>query len=187
MSLVLEKGTFFCLDDLKKITVPADATAIITPLIGEFPAEMIPKLKEIGFARVALDVQGYTRQLNPKGEVTQANWLEKEKYLPYVDYLKIDNKESKVLFGTDDIRQGSLAAMKLGVAHVVATCADGVLFTQRKAKEALTPAQFGSLTLDDCESEWRPWKLPRTPECRTGRGIYIFIIIIIIYAFFFFI
>ena len=134
------------------------------------PEALLPTLKEKGFKYVGLDVQGFTRQLHD-GKVNQGDWVGKDKYLPYIDILKIDNKESLMLFGTANLQEGSLAALRMGVSTVVATSAEGVLFSTRKPHVAAGPAP--GLSADDCMFEWREWKLPRTPECRTGRGLYL--------------
>ena len=176
MSYVRSKCASFEESDFSTLQPPSPSIAIVTPLIGEFPESALQLLKtKCGITYVCLDVQGFTRQLTDSGTVTQGDWKNKHIYLPSIDILKIDNKESEVLFGTRDLHQGSTAALSLGVKYVVATSAEGVLFSCRKADlkdgKAQPSSSSSSVNEEDCIFEWREWKQPRTPECRTGRGL----------------
>ncbi|KAH7830501.1 putative carbohydrtae kinase [Monocercomonoides exilis] len=163
VSIVKDRSALFIEDDLKLLPKNDEGVAIVTPLIGEFPPELFQKLVELGYQTIVTDVQGFTRKLSPEGTVMQGDWEEKEKFLPLITVLKIDNKESMVLFGTPDLRKGSVELLKRGVKIVVATSAEGVLFSSY-------PESSQPFSEEKCVFEWREWKQPKTAECRTGRG-----------------
>ncbi|KAA6402532.1 MAG: putative carbohydrate kinase [Streblomastix strix] len=192
VSVVHARTTEFTKDEIKSsVEEDEDRIFIVTPLAGEFPAELLPFLRsDVAAKRIAVDVQGFTRHVNESnGTVEITDWVEKEKYLSQIDALKIDNKEALVLVGTDDILEASRVLLKMGVRDlIVATCTEGVLFTRRKQQtqnldqntdqtSKAEPNQIKndlqsdfSQSDDEYQYEWRKWGPPLTPESRTGRG-----------------
>ncbi len=82
---------------------------------GDIPLSVIKYLKSLGLT-ISLDVQGYLRRIRNK-KVSLIKWKDKEKFLKYVDILKADKKEAKVLTG----KTGRAALAAMGPAEVVIT------------------------------------------------------------------
>jgi len=101
VSYVRSKASTFMEDE---VPVASEGSAVIvTPLCGEFPAALLPRLRTNGFQFVAVDVQGYTRNVGTNGEVSQGDWVGRSEWLPFVDVLKIDNKGPRTLIIVLDV------------------------------------------------------------------------------------
>ncbi|MDE7220736.1 MAG: ribokinase [Oscillospiraceae bacterium] len=68
-------------------------------LYGDFPNELIEFLHQKGL--VSADAQGFLRH-NENGKLCFHDWADKEKYLPYMDFLKTDAAEAEILTGLTD-------------------------------------------------------------------------------------
>ena len=68
-------------------------------LYGDFPNALIESLHRKGM--VSADVQGFLRH-NENGKLRFHDWADKEKYLPYMDFLKTDAAEAEILTGLTD-------------------------------------------------------------------------------------
>jgi hypothetical protein len=143
----------FCAEDL----VGINSTIVhINPLsYGEFPDELIPKVKEINPSVLYLvaDAQGFIRHIDMAngGNVSHKDWAAKEKYLKYFDLFKVDEKEAIVLTGEKDLKKAVKILHRMGAQLVLGTYDEGVCLFDGNA---LYEASFG------------PWKV----EGRTGRG-----------------
>lgn len=88
-------------------------------LYGDYDDGLIPYLSTKG--KVAVDAQGYLRRAAPDGKMYFQDWLDKEKYLPCVDYLKTDAVEAEILTGTSDRRKAAFSLCEKGAKEVVIT------------------------------------------------------------------
>ena len=86
---------------------------------GDLPDELIPF--SASRAKVALDVQGVLRYANDKGEMKYLDWEDKEKYIPFIHFLKTDAMEAKVLTGYDDRVEAAKKLAKWGAKEVMIT------------------------------------------------------------------
>jgi sugar/nucleoside kinase (ribokinase family) len=69
---------------------------------------------------ISLDVQGMLRASH-EGTVREMDWPEKRKALPYVDILKADEKEAKILSGEVTERAAAVALSSTGPTEVLVT------------------------------------------------------------------
>lgn len=71
--------------------------------------------------RISLDVQGLLRKI-VDGEVRETDWREKESGFGYVDILKADEHEARILSGEDEVEKAAVTLSSLGPKEVVVTC-----------------------------------------------------------------
>ncbi len=86
--------------------------AIITSYIGNIGLNVLKNLKKKSTEEeegnlLALDAQGFTKYVNPSGELNYVPWLEKEKYLEYTDILKLNTAELYYLTGKSTMASAS--------------------------------------------------------------------------------
>jgi sugar/nucleoside kinase (ribokinase family) len=86
---------------------------------GEFDSEMIKFLHNKG--KVALDVQGFLRNVGKNKEMFFKDWEEKKKYLPFIDYLKTDAAEAEIITGTKDRKKAAEMLFGWGVKEIMIT------------------------------------------------------------------
>ncbi len=87
-------------------------------LADDMGVEMIKALSLKG--KVSLDVQGFLREVNNQ-EVVAIDWADKKEGLRYIDILKANEYEMKVLTGVTDIRAGAKLLFDWGVKEVIIT------------------------------------------------------------------
>ena len=87
-------------------------------LADDMGVEMIKALSLKG--KVSLDVQGFLREVNNQ-EVVAIDWADKKEGLQYIDILKANEYEMKVLTGVTDIRAGAKLLFDWGVKEVIIT------------------------------------------------------------------
>lgn len=92
-------------------------------LVDDFDLEFLKKAKER--AIVALDVQGFTRK-PIEGKIEYVKWDWMEKGLKYIDFLKTDSREARILTGYEDPIKASEILKSLGAREVVITSQEGV-------------------------------------------------------------
>ena len=85
-------------------------------LYGDYPDELFPYLKERG--KIAADAQAFLRH-NEDGILVFHDWGQKHALLPYLDFLKTDAAEAKILTGTDDRREAARILHEWGAEEVV--------------------------------------------------------------------
>jgi len=101
---------------------------------GEIPEVLIEELSHRG--KIALDVQGFLRAPD-QGTLVFSEWKEKERYLPYVHFLKADRREAYFLTGNSEIEDMIRSIHKWGVKEVLitddqgVTVSDGVLILRK--------------------------------------------------------
>jgi sugar/nucleoside kinase (ribokinase family) len=149
---MLSLGAPFTEDDLRHIT--SEVLVINALWYGEFPPEFIPKVKLScpSVKYLVADAQGFVRHvikqsttLNTNnnsnntnlhtnsttdtttgGRMVHTDWVEKEKYLKYLDLLKIDSSEGRILTGHKDVKEAMRILYEKGAKMVLATSTEGV-------------------------------------------------------------
>jgi len=118
-------------DGTKKVTIKSDAgpiidvpsmdcdVALVGSYFGQIGLKVLQTLKKPENI-VALDAQGFIKYRNPDGTVNQVPWLEKEKYLPYTDILKLNANELYYLTGKTTLNS-AMELLKLGPKVVTLT------------------------------------------------------------------
>ncbi len=87
-------------------------------LADDMDVAMIKALSRKG--KVSLDVQGFLREVKSQ-EVVAIDWADKKEGLQYIDILKANESEMKVLTGVTDIREGAKLLFDWGVKEVIIT------------------------------------------------------------------
>ena len=95
---------------------------LINSYFGNVDLKVLKKLKTEDNL-LALDAQGFIKYKNPGGEISNVPWLEKEKYLKYVDILKLNARELYFLTGKTTLNSAS-ELLKLGPKIVTLTLAE---------------------------------------------------------------
>ena len=116
---------------------------------GEFDSGMIKFLYNKG--KVALDVQGFLRNVGEDKEMVFKDWKKKKAYLPYIDYLKTDAAEAEIMTGTKDRKKAAEMLFGWGAKEIMITHNKEVLIYNGK-KHYTCPLK------------------PRNLSGRTGRG-----------------
>ncbi len=116
---------------------------------GEFDNGMIKFLYNKG--KVALDVQGFLRNVGEDKEMVFKDWKKKKEYLPYIDYLKTDAAEAEIMTGTKDRKKAAEMLFGWGAKEIMITHNKEVLIYNGK-KHYTCPLK------------------PRNLSGRTGRG-----------------
>jgi sugar/nucleoside kinase (ribokinase family) len=115
---LLSRATPFSPADL-----PADAKTKIVYLaglfVGELPDSLIEELK--GRGKIAADAQGLLRRADATGAMLFADWKNKKKYLPFVDYFKTDAAEAEILTGLKDREEAARVLASWGAREVMVT------------------------------------------------------------------
>jgi len=86
---------------------------------GEFDSEMIKFLQNKG--KIALDVQGFLRNVGENKEMVFKDWKKKKEYLPYIDYLKTDAAEAEIMTGTKDRKKAAEMLFGWGAKEIMIT------------------------------------------------------------------
>lgn len=87
-------------------------------IAGDFDGEMIKELSLKGM--VAVDVQGFLRNAENANMVFR-DWTYKEKYLPFVDFLKTDAAEAEIMTGCEDRKEAAKILYKWGAKEIMIT------------------------------------------------------------------
>ena len=135
----------FVPEDLTNLSVKIAQLGPLTS--GEMSAEFIEAVAATG-ARVALDIQGYTRRIE-SGAVHQHRCDNTAALLRAVTYLKADDSEARTVTGLTDVRDAARALQRMGPREVLITFADR-----------------GSLVLDPRAVPSRAKAPCRGPDCR---------------------
>lgn len=86
---------------------------------GDFDGELFAEAAKHG--KVAVDVQCLLRHVEPGKTMAFHDWAEKEKYLPYIDYLKTDAAEAEILTGLTDRAEAAKLLHSWGAKEVLIT------------------------------------------------------------------
>lgn len=109
-------------DTITSKDIPMDITSHIFHLagliVGDFDDDLIEYLA--GKGKVAVDVQGFLRS-EIDGAMIFKDWVNKEKRLPYITYLKTDAAEAKILTGLDDREAAAKQLYGWGAKEIMIT------------------------------------------------------------------
>ena len=112
------RGTPFTAEDFADLP-ESEIYHLAGLLCGDYDENLIPFLSTKG--KVAVDVQGYLRHAASDGKMYFEDWQEKEKYLPYIDYLKTDAAEAEILTGATDRKKAAFLLCEKGAKEVLIT------------------------------------------------------------------
>lgn len=71
-------------------------------------------------AKISLDIQGLLRNVE-KGSVVNVDWDEKDEGLAYVNILKANRMEARIISGEDDIKKAAIKLSSHGIDEIVIT------------------------------------------------------------------
>jgi sugar/nucleoside kinase (ribokinase family) len=129
-------------------------------LRGELPDELIQPLSER--AEVALDVQGVLRRQRGERLVFE-DWVDKERFLPRITYLKTDAAEAQIMTGEADREKAAAILKQMGAREVMVTHHTEVLVAAegRIYRTPFTPKNLSGRTGrgDTCFSSYLAWRL----------------------------
>lgn len=129
-------------------------------IAGELPIEEIPALAEK--FTIAIDAQGVLRH-DVDGTLEFRKWDDKERYLPYITYLKTDAAEAQILTGIEDREQSARILSDMGAREVMVTHGSEVILVSggRTHRQPLTPQNLSGRTGrgDTCFAAYLAWRL----------------------------
>ena len=125
---IYPEGTDFRIQNVKCVAQPFSIEDIpdissqifhLGPLTKEdVPLEILRHLSKKG--KISLDIQGFLRKIE-KGEVKSVDWGEKDEGLAYVNILKTDETEAKILSGKDNIKKAAEKLSAYGIDEIIIT------------------------------------------------------------------
>lgn len=113
---VLAKADPFSMKGLEDID--ADIYHLGSLLAEDFPIEVIKGLSRKGL--VSVESQGYLREVRGT-DVYAVDWANKQEALPYIHFLKVNEREMEVLTGYSDPQQAARQLHEWGVKEVLVT------------------------------------------------------------------
>lgn len=135
---VLAKADPFSIESMEGVS--ANYFHLGALLADDFSPEFVKALSQRG--KVSMESQGYLREVRDKN-VFAVDWPDKEEVLQYVDVLKANEMEMKVLTGTTDVYEAAIKLYSWGVKEVLLTLGsmgsviyDGSAFTMIPAYQA---------------------------------------------------
>jgi len=94
---------------------------------SEFDMDLIKGLKDRGYS-LSVDMQSFVRQITPvTHEINFGDVKNKEEIVSYMDKVKLDIVEAKVLTGTDNLEEAAKIVEKWGCPEILITHSQGVL------------------------------------------------------------
>ena len=94
----------------------------IGAIANEVDTSVLMKISKTN-APIALDLHGFVRKFNKKGEMSVSDWSEAEKYLKYVTFLKGTDKEARALTGLKNLQDIVRFISGMGPKVVILTLA----------------------------------------------------------------
>ncbi len=107
----------FSIQDINYVTAPIFHLGPLT--FNEIPLQLLEELSKRGVI-ISLDGQGYLRRI-VNGVVSQNNWSDKRIGLAFVDILKVNAIEARILSGEHDLEKASLKLAEFGPTEVIIT------------------------------------------------------------------
>ncbi|MFQ6115203.1 MAG: PfkB family carbohydrate kinase [bacterium] len=107
-------------------SVHAKAFLINASTRGEVNLCVIKELRKKD-AMIVADVQGFLRVISPDGTLKNEPWPEKQEVLSFIDILKTDAMEAKMLTGESNIKVSARLLADFGPGEIVLTHRDGLL------------------------------------------------------------
>ncbi|NVM01038.1 MAG: hypothetical protein HWN67_01765 [Candidatus Helarchaeota archaeon] len=92
----------------------------IGAIANEIDISVLTKISKTN-SPISLDLHGFVRKFNKKGEMSLGNWPEAEKFLKYVTFLKGDDKEARALTGLKNLQDSVRFIASMGPKIVVIT------------------------------------------------------------------
>ena len=111
----------FTMDELNKINT--QILSLCPLMVGEMEESLIIELGKK--YKISLDIQGFLRAVTGK-ELLPVDWVNFEKVLSAVTYIKTDQVEANLLLGTTDIEKAVRQISDLGPSEIVLTNKEGV-------------------------------------------------------------
>ena len=105
----------FYFDEIRDITT--DIYYFAGLIDGDFDEDMIKDASMYG--KTALDTQAVLRYVREDGNMDFRDWANKKKYMPYIEYLKADAKEAKILTGCDDRYEAAKVLKEYGAKEIM--------------------------------------------------------------------
>lgn len=90
----------------------------------EITIDFLKHLKAKGYV-VSLDSQTFLRNIED-GRIVHRDWTEKREGLQYADFLKVDDVETKILTGYDNLLDAVKQLVDWGANEILVTCKDGI-------------------------------------------------------------
>jgi len=90
----------------------------------EITVDFLKRLKAMGYV-ISLDAQTFLRDIDG-GRIVHKDWKEKKEGLQYIDFLKVDDLESKTMTGYDDLESAAKQLVDWGAREILLTCREGV-------------------------------------------------------------
>ncbi len=118
ISTALATADPFLLTDIPE-NITARIIHLASLIYGEYQADLIQLLSKK--AKIAVDVQGFLRNVGEKGKLVYKNWEDKKNYLPYIDYLKTDAAEAAYLTGETSTRKAARILHHWGAKEIMIT------------------------------------------------------------------
>ena len=88
-------------------------------IYGEYQTDLVKFFSDRG--KIAVDVQGFLRNVGEDGKLFYKSWEGKERYLPYIDYLKADAAEAEFLTGEANTRKAAKILYQWGAKEIIIT------------------------------------------------------------------
>ncbi len=120
--LVYGFADFFRLEELPEVEAGVFHIGGIST--HEITTGFLKQLKEKGYT-ISLDSQTFLRNIED-GKIVHRDWKEKREGLPYVDFLKVDDIETKIMTGFDDLEAAAKQLSDWGAKEILLTCKKGV-------------------------------------------------------------
>jgi sugar/nucleoside kinase (ribokinase family) len=120
--LVHEFADYFKIEEIPE--VEAGVVHIGGISTHEITTDFLRQLKGRGY-KISLDSQTFLRNIEG-GKIVHRDWKDKEIGLRYVDFLKVDDIETKILTGYDDLESAAKQLSDWGAKEILLTCKNGV-------------------------------------------------------------
>ena len=118
VSTALALADPFLIEEIPK-DLKAKVIHFASLIYGEYQPELLGFFS--GKGKIAVDVQGFLRNVGEDGKLVYKPWKEKEQYLPHIDFLKTDAAEAEFLTGQRDTRDAAKVLHQLGAREIVIT------------------------------------------------------------------
>lgn len=98
---------------------------------GDIPLEILKTLSKK--AKISIDIQGCMRKVE-NGRVKITDWEEKDEGLTYINILKTDESEARILSGEDNIKKAVVKLSTYGIDEIIITlgCKGSLIYSNRK-------------------------------------------------------
>lgn len=116
--LVSDIATPFTVEDVEGIQSKTFHVGSLTK--DDIPLEILLSLSKR--SRISLDAQGFLRRIDESSErVVITDWEKKEEFLPFVNILKVDEDEAKVMSGEKELEEMAIKLSGYGPEEVIIT------------------------------------------------------------------